>query len=114
MLSAHTLAAATPDRVIPNSLLSVDMNRGTVIERLMSSWSAELPKAQAASFATQLNALRADELLAVSLAGSFDSVLEIMQASQQVGGSTVERSKALGEVDRDLVYTPSSPLTTFR
>ena len=96
-------------RAIPNSLLSIDMNRGAVIERVLTSWSAELPKAHAASFATQLNALRADELLAVSLAGSFDSVLEIMQASQRSPRASGDRAKALGEVDRDLVYTPISP-----
>ena len=73
------------------------MNRSAVIERVTASWDSELPTAQKASFAAHLNALRADELLAVSLAGSFDGVLKIMQAAQRSAGTTGERAKAVGE-----------------
>ncbi len=106
-VSAQRASAA--QRAIPDSLLSVDMNRSEVIDRVMASWGSELPKAQVASFTTQLNALRADELLAVSLAGSFDGVLKIMQAAQRSAGTALDRAKAVGETTRDLVYTPIVP-----
>ena len=105
--SAQRLSAA--QRAIPDSLLSVDMNRSAVIERVTASWDSELPTAQTASFAAHLNALRADELLTVSLGGNFGGVLKIMQAAQRSAGTTGERAKAVGETTRDLVYTPIVP-----
>ena len=50
-----------------------------------------------ASFAAHLNALRADELLTVSLGGNFGGVLKIMQAAQRSASTTGERVKAVGE-----------------
>ena len=105
--SAQRVSAA--QRAIPDSLLSVDVNRSAVIDRVLASWGTELPQAQTTSFAAQLNALRADELLAVSLAGSFEGVLKIMQVAQRSAGVAVDRAKAVGETTRDLVYTPIVP-----
>lgn len=105
--SAQRLSVA--QRAIPDSLLSVDMNRSEVIDRITANWDAELQKAKRAGFATQLNALLADELLSVSLAGSFEGVLKIMQVAQRWAGASVDRAKAVGETTRDLVYTPIVP-----
>jgi hypothetical protein len=82
-----TRAPAAPDvqslaqfSTRPDALLSVDMNRSAVVERITAAWSNELLPAQRDSFKSKLSSLRADGLLAASLSGSFDGVLEIINS----------------------------------
>jgi Chaperone of endosialidase len=130
----------------PDALLQIDMYRGAVVERIVATWGKEIPAEQIESFASKLRALRADQLLAASLSGSFDGVLELLHgergtynatdryspalastassyannadinaalANGSVKISLADRSKAVGEADRDLVYTPVTPCRLF-
>ena len=101
-------------------LLSVDMNRGEIVSRLMALWQNEFAAPQRESFKDKLSALRADRLLAVSLVGTFDGVLEVLsgqEKSDQALATLMSFSaatgsgsrKALGDPTRDLVYTPITP-----
>jgi Chaperone of endosialidase len=107
----------------PDALLSIDMNRTAVVEKILGAWGKELPAAQSASFKSKLMGLRADQLLAANLSGSFDGVLEVMQASEsntsvarQAETQTLQvndSAKALGDAAIDLVYTPIAPCRVF-
>ena len=67
------IAAAGP-AVKPDTLLAVDSNRSTVIDGIVASWGSQLEKSGAgvtsSDLRTMLQGLRADKLLAASLAGS--------------------------------------------
>ena len=58
----------------PNALLTIDRNRTTVVDRIVAEWGAALSRSTAGISSAQLHALlmglRADHLLAASLAGS--------------------------------------------
>jgi hypothetical protein len=82
-LHAHGQDAARPD-----VLMQVDMNRTVIVERIASAWSAEISGSQIASFRTKLLSLRADELLAASLSGSLDGVLELLHSAEFAKGTT--------------------------
>jgi hypothetical protein len=119
------------DSLRPDALLQIDMNRTAVVERIIGSWGKEIPSAQLDSFKSKLMGLRADQLLAANLSGSFDGVLEVMDAHEKASARVssnaalsassalpasaaleangADRSKAVGELDRDLVYTPITP-----
>ncbi len=120
--------AASPLALKPDALLQIDLNRAAVVERILSSWSTEAPSAQMESLKSMLMGLRADQLLAANVSGSFDGVLTILhnQDAAQTQStrsllrdsrlqpvSTADRSKGLGEADRDLVYTPVTPCRIF-
>jgi hypothetical protein len=119
---ALTLANASID-YRPDALLSIDVNRAPVVEKIVSAWSKELSATQQQSFRTKLMGLRADQLLAANLSGSFDGVLEVLNAgetslaaqnaptAQAVQPS--DQAKALGDVNQDLVYTPIAPCRVF-
>jgi hypothetical protein len=123
-------ASATTVSMRPDALLQIDQNRASVVDKIVESWKGEIPAAQIGSFRSKLSALRADQLLAANLSGSFDGVLELVnRAELAVQGSnglstspasTVhanavnkERAKALGDTNRDLVYTPVTPCRFF-
>ncbi len=120
----------TRSGVRPDALLQIDLNRTAVIERIVSSWESEVPSAQINSLKSKLMGLRADQLLAANVSGWFDGVLEVLNRNEAALPLTVEqsirgftdgdrvsfenasiadRSKAVGEPDRDLVYTPIVP-----
>ena len=102
-------------------LLSVDVNRTEIVARLMTQWQGDIALDQRDSFKQKLAGLRADRLLAVSLVGSFDGVLDALSGQDKNNHalSTLsalnrgDRSKALGEPDKDLVYTPLNPCRLF-
>jgi trimeric autotransporter adhesin len=132
-LSAANMRAETSIR--PDGLLSIDLNRSAVIEKIFSAWEREIPPNQAESFKSKLAALRADQLLSISVSGNFDAVLETMissvaspkgipsalDATQKsvsvLSGNaptnTFDSSKALGDANADLVYTPIVPCRVF-
>lgn len=102
-------------------LLSVDMNRGEIVSRLMTQWQGELAAQQRESFKDKLSGLRADRLLAVSLVGTFVGVLEVLDGQEKSDRALATLSalgsrdgrKALGDPDKDLLYTPLSPCRLF-
>jgi trimeric autotransporter adhesin len=150
-VSGHLNAqVSAPSR--PDALLSVDLNRNAIVEKITSAWSKELAPTQRDSFKSKLSTLRADQLLAASLSGSFDAVLEIVEASSNSGNTvspalgsaqtfyatqsdlknstipaaqnsaflsqtsqnlTADSTKALGDANADLVYTPLVPCRLF-
>jgi hypothetical protein len=119
----------------PDALLSIDLNRNAVVEKIVSAWQQEIPTAQRESFKTKLQGLRADHLLSANVSGSFESVLEVLHANEarqensaksaipaaQKGAyfqlisenSGAEKAKALGDTAADLVYTPIVPCRVF-
>jgi hypothetical protein len=124
VLSFATVASVTQGQLSyrPDALLEIDLNRNTVVEKILRTWGAELPQSQVASFRMKLLALRADRLLAANVSGSFDGVLEIVERHEsapigkfQVSVNTeishTDQFKALGDPNTDLVYTPISPCT---
>jgi hypothetical protein len=120
---AQTAFAANALATKPDALLQIDLNRVSVVEKIVENWKGELPAAQISSFRSKLSALRADQLLAANLSGSFDGVLEIVNkqelslqavqalpsAAQGLPTKTLDQSKALGDLSADLVYTPITP-----
>jgi Chaperone of endosialidase len=119
-------ATASPQRLSPVSLdsealLQVDLNRTSIVDAIVAAWKQELPEAQMAALRTKLNALRADQLSAAKSTTSFDHVLETVNQSELNmlaishkldAAKTVDatdKSKAVGSVVDDYVYTPISP-----
>jgi hypothetical protein len=107
---ACAAAALGPD------YLKVDLARSNVVSGVLSKWSFEIPASQRASLHNQLNSLAAPQLASAAKAASFDEVLGVIVSSSiDVPGAasearvTADRAKALGEMDRDLVYTPVTP-----
>lgn len=97
-----------------SSLLSVDQNRATIVERILGEWGDKVAAMSPGLSRTQLRdalfALRSDQLLAASLAGSADGLLEavehgVVAATQKGAGQT----KALGDAGVDLAYVPLTP-----
>jgi hypothetical protein len=111
-------AAQTPvPRPLPDALLSIDQNRATVVDRIVTDWSEAFAKSNAGIDASQLRTLlqgmRADHLLAASLAGSLDGLRQVIAnslASQDTtSGKRGGAPKALGDAGDDVVYTPVTP-----
>ncbi len=104
------------DRVVPSALLTIDQNRSTVIERIVAEWGDRLAASNAAIGAEQLReilaGLRADALLAASLAGSLDGLRDVV-ANALTSTSPVKPGRvsamALGDLNADLTYTPITP-----
>src|ERR1700751_2882001 len=73
-ISNSAAEAPTESKAPPNALLSIDQNRTTVVDRIVADWSDAFAKTNAGIDAGQLRtllqAMRADDLLAASLAGT--------------------------------------------
>ena len=109
-LSGHSLAATSDLRA--DALLAIDMNRPAMIERVVATWQGGLSTEQEALVRTALAKMRADRLLAASLAPSLDGLLSVIQSEEQ--GSLAAKSitpKLAG--DADLGYTPVAPCRLF-
>jgi hypothetical protein len=72
----------------PDALLQIDLNRSSVVDKIVESWKNEIPAAQIGAFRSKLSALRADQLLAANVSGSFDSVLEIVHSHSASAATT--------------------------
>ena len=111
-----TAALAAPPVVKPDPLLAIDQNRATVVNRVVETWAEPLARSTAGLTREQLGemlaALRADHLMAASLAGSLEGLRDVL-ARSMVGDSSVAtgrvRGKALGDANADLTYTPVVP-----
>jgi hypothetical protein len=108
-------APAVALRTVPNALLSIDQNRSTVVERIVGEWGGELGATNAGitveQLRTMLLGMRADHLLAASVAGSLEGLRKVV-ASSLVGSAPAHAkvsTKALGDAADDLVYTPVVP-----
>jgi hypothetical protein len=110
---------ATPLRSA-DALLAIDQNRSTVVDRIVGEWGATLSRSSAgignAQLHTLLMGLRADHLLAASLAGSPTGLRDVLANS--LSSTTAVKSPrlhamALGDTSDDLVYTPVSPCRLF-
>jgi hypothetical protein len=114
-----TTAVAQSDaslRAVANALLAIDQHRATVIDRIVSLWGDSIAPSGAPADRTQLRimlaALRADELLAASLAGTAEGVRDVLSSAQvsvPKAGDQQAQTKALGETADDVVYTPVTP-----
>ena len=116
-ISSSMAQAPTASRAAPNALLSIDQNRGTVVDRIVADWSDAFAKSNAGIDAGQLRTLllgmRADHLLAASLAGTLDGLRQVIAGSLASQEATSDKSrvapKSLGDTADDVVYTPVTP-----
>jgi hypothetical protein len=114
---APTVAVAQSDaslRLGANALLAIDQHRATVIDRIVSQWADSLAAtgtvADVGQLRTMLTALRADDLLAASLAGTAEGVHEVLTSAHVSAASEGHvQTKALGDTADDVVYTPVTP-----
>lgn len=118
--NALAQAPAEPDLTAPSALLSIDLHRDTVIDRIIAEWGESLERSQAnlgrAQLRVMLLGLRADHLLAASLAGSLSGLRDVLaQALTTTTPSTLgqKQTKALGDGGQDLVYSPRTPCRLF-
>lgn len=112
-LLAAVAGTAAAGELQANSLLAVDRNRTAVIEHIISQFKGSFAEGQEQMVRGTLNSLRADHLLAASLAPSLDGLLAaIVSADTGVAGSKVV-TKDLGDPAADLVYTPVTPCRLF-
>jgi hypothetical protein len=101
----------------PDPLLAVDQNRTTVIERIVTEWGVPLEQGGAGLDAAQLREmlghLRADQLLAASLAGSLSGLHDVLAntlaSTTQTPAKGWVAAKALGDPGQDVVYVPVTP-----
>ena len=107
------VAVANTVKNKPDTLLAVDSNRSTVIDGIVASWGSDLEKSGAhitsANLRTMLEGLRADKLLAASLAGSLSGLRDVLSNAAPAKASEKGPTKALGDASNDVVYTPVVP-----
>lgn len=116
--------AATPlstRSAAPNTLLAVDQNRDQIIARVVDDFADAIAELHASapelnisreSIKRSLYGLRADQLFAATLSNNLRGVLEVIAAGA-APSTTIDHSKALGDINRDLVYTPVVPCRLF-
>jgi hypothetical protein len=97
--------------VRPDPLLSIDQNRGAVIERIVEVFRPGFGPGQEATVREALAGMRADHLLAASLAPRLDGLLAVMKSADSASTLVLAKpvGKVLGDVATDLVYTPVVP-----
>ena len=122
--SASALAASS---VPSNMLLTIDQNRAAMVDRIVGERGDAMLQSGAGITPDQLRAmlmqLRADQLLAASIAGTLDGVRDVI-ARSLVGadpinpavlhpvsssGESATLTKAIGDGTDDVVYTPVTP-----
>ena len=115
--AAFIAGNASSQHIAPNALLTIDQNRVTVVERIVGEWGDRLESSNAGVDAAQLrqilSGLRADHLLAASLAGSVEGLRDVVSGAlvrtDAAVSPTLKHTKALGDTTDDLVYTPVVP-----
>ena len=68
-------------RAVPSALLSIDQNRPVVIERIVEVFRPAFGPGQEATVREALAGMRADQLLAASLAPNLDGLLAVMKST---------------------------------
>ena len=103
-------APAFTDR--PNALLTIDQNRNVLVDRIVATFGARLEASDGGitqeQLRSMLQSLRADELLTASLAGSLSGLRSVLESAINRSEARVS-PKAIGDLDRDLVYVPVTP-----
>ena len=99
-----------------SALWAIDQHRTTVVERIVNEWGDKLTATSAGVNREQLRemlyAMRADQLLAASLAGSIEGLRDVLAHSLTTAATAkpgVQQVKALGDSGDDVVYTPVTP-----
>src|SRR5205823_1399137 len=99
-----------------SALLAIDQNRTSVVDRIVAQWGESLAQSSAALSREQLRnmlmSVRADHLLAASLAGNLEGLrnaLSVAVTSTQGVHEGLLQAKALGDAGDDLTYTPVTP-----
>ncbi len=80
--SSGVLAKDSP----ADALLQIDLNRAAVVDKVVATWSGEISASDRTAFRAGLSGLRADRLLAASLAGSYEGALEAMLGRVSASG----------------------------
>jgi endosialidase-like protein len=113
---AATDQVAVPEaiRADTSALLAVDQHRATVIDRIVAQWGEPLVQSRSGVDAQQLRVmlagLRADHLLAASLAGTLDGLRHVLAIADASAASVnALPTKTLGDNADDVVYTPVTP-----
>lgn len=117
LISSNALAQDLRVRAEPSTLLEVDRHRASIVDAIVGTWQdalfvkhgAAAGQAQA-DLRAALMGLRADRLLAASLAGSY-ATLDALIADGRSEAATRYRvsAKNLGDAVADLTYTPVNP-----
>jgi hypothetical protein len=99
-----------------NPLLAIDQHRTTIVDRVVNEWGDKLTGTSAGLNREQMRdmlfAMRADQLLAASLAGSLTGLRDVLAHSLTTAATpkpSMQRVKALGDSADDVVYTPVTP-----
>src|SRR5881394_2227978 len=99
--------AVADAKLKPDTLLAIDSNRATVIDRIVGRWGTGLENSgagiSAANLRTMLERLRADKLLAASLAGSLSGLRDVLSNALPSKTSEKVPTKALGDAGDDVV-----------
>ena len=107
-------ALATPAFAdTPNALLTIDQNRNVLVDRIVATFGARLQASDAGisqeQLRSMLQSLRADDLLTASLAGSLSGLRDVLETALNRSEKKGFSAKALGDLDKDLVYVPVTP-----
>ena len=110
MATAGAAGGVDADGPRPDALLSVDQQRGAIVERTIANWPGGVAGGQAEVLRKALWSLRADRLLAASLSPGVEGLLSILGPGDD-GAAPHARllRKALGDATADLAYTPVTP-----
>lgn len=106
ILAASTVLAAAPGRDSADPLAAIDRNRVAIVADIATSFGG------GEALRARLARLRADRLLAASLAASPASLEAILAEAPPAQGALAfapASAKALGDSASDLVYTPLAP-----
>ena len=109
--------AAAAANLRPDALVAVDQMRPQVIARIIAQFETAFGPGQQEMVQATLQRLRADHLLAASLAPNLEGLLAVIRSAEEgVGGEKVAARKQvqqLGDANQDLVYTPVAPCRLF-
>ena len=116
--SAFESAAAGGGADSTDPLAALDLNRTVIVADIVAGFRADIERANPggserviADLTATLNGLRADRLLAASIASSYAGLQSILLEAQTAGNAARTRAsqKAFGDLSRDLIYTPLTP-----
>jgi hypothetical protein len=117
LLVSAIVCNVSAQHIAPSPLLTIDQNRTTVVDRIVVEWGDRVARSSAGLNSAQLreilSGLRADHLLAASLAGSVEGLRDVVSGALVHTDAAVSpalmHAKSLGDVRDDLVYTPIVP-----
>src|SRR5437870_12473786 len=79
--AALIASAALAQHIVPSALLTIDQNRATVVDRIVNQWGDRVAGSNTGITSVRLrgilSGLRADHLLAASLAGSVEGLRDV-------------------------------------